>query len=529
MSDVLMRIAFRNLRQHKTKTFIIGILITLGIAILVVGNSFIDTIQQGIEKNYINNYTGNLFIAPTAVKQPSLLISQSAMETVPKVIPDFEKVRSYAESLPGVTGTTGQINGMATAKWGETGDSFALLLGVNSASYIKLFPEGIKLLEGTWLPADGSEGIVLSRTVAEVFEETANKEIHPGEKIVLTTINAVSGTKIREVTVRGIHDYGDSSFDLSMICFLDETNLRIMGGMVLNSAETIALTDSEKASLGELDEEDLFGTLSDDSPLTGGTGSGDGLISQTGLTGSPFEVSLDASPSAMPSSMPSGVPSDSMDDSAWLDILGDTSERAFLNATNPSAWNYLLVKVSDHGQSDKVIRQLNQYFKQQGIEARAWAWIDGAGMSAQLANTISIVFNILLFIIAVVALIVIMNTLVISVSERFGEIGTMRAIGAKKSFVRKMITWETLMISVVFGLLGVIIGIIALLIMRAVGIEASNQFMQILLGGQVFRPAISYSAIVSSLVTVSAIGVLASLYPVSVALKITPLEAMNKN
>jgi len=521
MSDVLMRIAFRNLRQHKTKTFIIGILITLGIAILVVGNSFIDTIQQGIEKNYINNYTGNLFIAPTAVKQPSLLISQSAMETVPKVIPDFEKVRSYAESLPGVTGTTGQINGMATAKWGETGDSFALLLGVNSASYIKLFPEGIKLLEGTWLPADGSEGIVLSRTVAEVFEETANKEIHPGEKIVLTTINAVSGTKIREVTVRGIHDYGDSSFDLSMICFLDETNLRIMGGMVLNSAETIALTDSEKASLGELDEEDLFGALSDDSPLTGFTAGGDGLISQTGLTGSPLEVSLDTTPS--------GVPSDSMDDSAWLDILGDTSERAFLNATDPSAWNYLLVKVSDHGQSNKVIRQLNQYFKQEGIEARAWAWIDGAGMSAQLANTISIVFNILLFIIAVVALIVIMNTLVISVSERFGEIGTMRAIGAKKSFVRKMITWETLMISVVFGLLGVIIGIIALLIMRAVGIEASNQFMQILLGGQVFRPAISYSAIVSSLVTVSAIGVLASLYPVSVALKITPLEAMNKN
>ncbi|MFA7129834.1 MAG: FtsX-like permease family protein, partial [Sphaerochaeta sp.] len=176
----------------------------------------------------------------------------------------------------------------------------------------------------------------------------------------------------------------------------------------------------------------------------------------------------------------------------------------------------------------QVVHTLNTYFSENNIEAKAWNWIDGAGMSANLADLLSIVFNVLLFVIAIVAVIVIMNTLVISVSERYGEIGTMRAIGAKKSFVRQMISLETLMITVIFGIIGVVLGVIVILILSAVGIQSSNQFMQILLGGDVFRPVVSGMAIVVSLITVSLVGLVASLYPVSVALKISPLEAMNK-
>jgi putative ABC transport system permease protein len=216
------------------------------------------------------------------------------------------------------------------------------------------------------------------------------------------------------------------------------------------------------------------------------------------------------------------------DDQDWEQILGDTTQRAFLSETDPDAWNFMLVRVDDHNRTPQVVNQLNSFFEQEGIEARAWNWLEGAGMSAQLADTISIVFNVLLFIVAIVAVIIIMNTLVISVSERYGEIGTMRAIGARKGFVRKMITLETLMISIVFGLIGVVIGVIILLIFRAVGIEASNQFLQILLGGGVFRPMISTSAIFSSVLMLTAVGIVSSLYPVSVALKISPLEAMNK-
>ena len=78
------------------------------------------------------------------------------------------------------------------------------------------------------------------------------------------------------------------------------------------------------------------------------------------------------------------------------------------------------------------------------------------------------------------------------------------------------------------GAIGVLLGSIVLLIMGAVGIEATNQFLQILLGGEVFRPQISASAIILSMIMMSIVGVVSSLYPVSVALKVSPLEAMNK-
>jgi putative ABC transport system permease protein len=496
MDMVLIKIAFRNLKQHMTKTLIIGILMALGITILVVGNSFMDTIKAGIEKNYIANYTGNLFIAPSEVENPSLIVSQELFESGPKTLPEFEKIQQQAESIPGVTATTGQINGAASATWGENGNAFMFLFGVSSSSYQEFFPTGVNMVEGEFLE-DEEEGIVISQTVADMFEETAKEKIQPGDKILITSMNTVSGTKIREVTVRGIHDYGEAAFDLSFVSFIDETNLRIMNGMLLNTAEALQLSQQEQSSLGDVDEDSLFG--SDEGE--------DSLFSDSLLT-------------------ESGTPDPSKQD--WDQILGDTSQREFLSETDPNAWNFMLVRVDDHARTPQVISQLNDYFAQEGIEARAWNWLEGAGMSAQLADTISIVFNVLLFIVAIVAVIIIMNTLVISVSERFGEIGTMRAIGARKGFVRKMITLETLMISIVFGLVGVVIGILILMIFRAVGIEASNQFLQILLGGGVFRPMVSSSAIFSSVLMLTAVGIVSSLYPVSVALKISPLEAMNK-
>jgi len=502
MDGILIKIAFRNLKEHKTKTLIIGILITLGITILVVGNSFLDTIKTGIEENYVENYTGNIFIAPSVVEAPSLLFSEDLFQSTPKTIPDFKTIREYVESQPEVIGTTGQINGAASAKWGELGEGFMLLFGVDSTSYQELFPNGIHLTEGEFLH-DGEEGVVISKKVADLFLETAGEEIHTGDTILLTTINTVSGTKIREVTVKGIHDYGDSSPDLSFVCFIDETNLRIMNGMVLNTAEALNLSDTEKASLGILSEDDLFG-------------SGDSAVDD--LFGGDLVTTVDITNE---SKNPSTV-------DEYLEILGDTSQRSFLNETDPNAWNFMLIKLQDAGQEDKVIQKLNMYFTDNDINAKAWNWIDGAGISATLANTMGIVFNILILIIAIVAVIIIMNTLVISVSERYGEIGTMRAIGAKKGFVRRMIVLETLMITFVFGIIGVILGIIILLIMGSVGIEASNQFMQILLGGEIFRPTISGMAVLMSVVIVSLVGIAASLYPVSVALKVSPLEAMNK-
>jgi putative ABC transport system permease protein len=79
-----------------------------------------------------------------------------------------------------------------------------------------------------------------------------------------------------------------------------------------------------------------------------------------------------------------------------------------------------------------VIASLNLWFAQEGIDALAADWKAAAGPFASSIDVVRIVFNIAIIIVAVVAVIIMMNTLVISVIERTGEIGTMRALGAQK-------------------------------------------------------------------------------------------------
>jgi len=121
-----------------------------------------------------------------------------------------------------------------------------------------------------------------------------------------------------------------------------------------------------------------------------------------------------------------------------------------------------------------------------------------------------------------------MNTLVISVTERATEIGTMRALGAQKSFIRRMILWETVLTSGIFGLIGAVVGLIVLWILGATGIEAPNIFFEMLFGGKVLHPVPSPGAIAASLFIVIAIAVAASLYPLRIALKTPPVKAMQE-
>jgi putative ABC transport system permease protein len=143
-----------------------------------------------------------------------------------------------------------------------------------------------------------------------------------------------------------------------------------------------------------------------------------------------------------------------------------------------------------------------------------------------MADAFKLAFNILILIIAVVAIIIIMITLVISITERISEIGTMRALGAQKGFVRLMILSETIMISAVFGLIGIILGSLILFILGATGISAPNMFFEMIFGGKVLYPVISMGTILQSLFIIFLIGIISSLYPVAVALKIQPVTAI---
>ncbi len=497
---VLFKIAFRNLREHKTKTIIIGTIIAVGIMVLVIGNSVMDTASKGIKQTFWDNYTGHIFIAGSKRGDLTIFgpVRRDSMNNVIPKIPDYFEVKKYLSGLKGVKNICPLAFGNAIVKLSdETGEkdsedvqTFTMLFGIDPLLYRETFPSNMKILSGNFI-RENEEGIMLSKKVADYFKNNLKREIKPGDKLLLTSMNDISGMKIREVTVRGIFEFKEADPMLSMISLIDIDNLRALTGMNVSPVRDIKLTGSEKKLMGNIDDEELFGETSV-------------VTSVVKEKGKVSEKSL-------------------------LNILGSNDEKTTRKSTVDSgAWHFILLKLKNPSKIKNTIAEINSYFDSKGINAKAYDWITGAGMVAQLSANMKYIFNVIVLVIAIVAIIIIMNTIVISVTERISEIGTMRAIGAQKSFVRRMIIIETLMVSLIFGIIGIILGALILVILGSRGIVAPNMFFQILFGGKILHPVLSGSSVVLSLIVVTLIGIIASLYPVAIALRIQPVKAMQR-
>ena len=54
MSGIVWCIAFRNLREHRVKSVIVGTITLIGTFVLVVGNSLMDSAAAGVRRSFID-------------------------------------------------------------------------------------------------------------------------------------------------------------------------------------------------------------------------------------------------------------------------------------------------------------------------------------------------------------------------------------------------------------------------------------------------------------------------------------------
>ncbi len=498
--NVVWKIAYRNLREHKLKTLIVGLLITLGVAVLVVGNSLMDTAARGIERTYVESYTGHLLITARLRGNLTLfgLEGQANLGDPIPTVPEYEKIWSYVRQHPLVQAASPQAIATARVDFGNR-QSFVQLFGIEPTAYRAMFPDNLELVSGQELKP-GEEGILLSEHTVQELAGEQGPRLKPGDSVILTGMSEIGGIKVREVPVRGIFRFRRSNPVLDAVALADIVNVRALAGMNVGEVTKAELSQREKALLEEVNEEDLFSAplVTEVQVQRGGSSS---LLAPLGGTGATGGTSAKERPTV------ANQPADA--------------------ARGP--WHFVLVKVRPGVAPAAVQRDLQTFFAANGIEAMVSGWLAGAGGLGRLAYGTKLVFNVVVLVIAVVAVIIIMNTLVISVSERTAEIGTMRALGAQKAFVRRVIMWETIMTAGLFGLLGIILGCLVLGLLNWRGIQAPNVFFEILFGGKVLHPVPSWGSIVTSLLMVVGIGVVSSLYPVSIALRIPPVRAMQES
>lgn len=483
--NAILKIATRNLVQHRGKSLIVGILITLGIALTYWGNALFETAALGVKRSYAENFTGDVMIQAQSDKKFSLFGSEDfnfslASEPVP-TLPHYDRVLEFLSSNASVAAYTSEISGQAMINLDPHGQTFSLLFGVEPQSYFQTFPN-IRVIDGRMLQS-GESGILMSRKRLAEIEKSNKVSLKVGDEILLTSYTAL-GLKIRSVPLVGVYEYTIPTQALDVVSFLDAQTLRALNAMTVGTKDEVKLSDSTQ-SLLDLGDEDFFSD-----------------------TAAVPEVS-------------------STTNNAWKEELAHTEVRDQLQTLATGSWHNVLVRLNPGSNVDAILRSWNAEFQKENLGIQAVGWKLAAGTTASLTDVAQTIFNVVVVILAVVAVIIIINTLIISVMERTAEIGTMRALGAQKPFIRRMFVAETLVLAGVFGVLGMILGVLGVWGLRELALPIDNDFLQVLFGATQLKPDFHWTQVGQAAAYTLFIGMVSWIYPVSIALKVSPLKAIS--
>ncbi|MBW1810991.1 MAG: FtsX-like permease family protein [Deltaproteobacteria bacterium] len=160
------------------------------------------------------------------------------------------------------------------------------------------------------------------------------------------------------------------------------------------------------------------------------------------------------------------------------------------------------------------------------LEIQVIDWQAASGIVGQLVVLVRVVLYVAIFIIFLVALVVINNTMIMATMERTVEIGTMRAIGGQSRFILGLFMLETILLGMAAGLLGSIVGAIVMLIFGHVGIPAVADILVFLFSGPRLFPTVGLGNMIGAWVVILFVSLVATFYPAFIATRIQPFVAM---
>ena len=205
-------------------------------------------------------------------------------------------------------------------------------------------------------------------------------------------------------------------------------------------------------------------------------------------------------------------------------------ERAATLAGTPGEIHELAVILTDQ-RADRLVYPALQQLLQGRNELIGISWDEAM---PNLSNAIKLDYASQKFIFVIMLLIVtigVINTLLMSVMERFREFGVILAIGASAIRLRMLVFVEALLLGIVSMLFGSLLGALVTWYLQAVGIDLRNFISESLeFGGVIFDPIMradwDYSYMVKMAFFTLLLSLVAAVYPVIKAGRIEPAAAM---
>jgi ABC-type lipoprotein release transport system permease subunit len=160
-----------------------------------------------------------------------------------------------------------------------------------------------------------------------------------------------------------------------------------------------------------------------------------------------------------------------------------------------------------------------------------WAvsWVTAAGFLGKFIDFFRLLLVAIVAAFSFIALIVVTLGMTIATLQRTQTIGTMRAIGAQRTFVMSMVLVETIVLALTFGIAGALVGAGVVKWLHARGIPAFRDELYFFFSGPVLRPELTTSGMVIAIVVTMVVSLLAVIVPTSLATRVAPVTAMQVN
>lgn len=500
-----LKIAWRSLLRHKAKSIVIGVILFLGAFIMTLGDATVIGMRRGVEENVVKSFTGHIILVSNEETKDNVLFTP--MMKPLKVLKDYDRIRYVLQRQSIVKDFLPMTRGGVSILGGQE-MNFMATFGCNFDDFQRVFGNPVKTVEGRLLTGDmhglmvnvdgrkniqKSQGYWLVPEGAELDTANLSDEAKKEPNLEIRHSIAVEGfgepnSTNKELPIVGVIRFKSLNTVMQEITIMDIESYREIFGY-FTAQDIVEQLPPKQAALLSAGEDALFS---------------EGDIYSTGDTS--------ASVSQLESKLKAPT-------KVTRKIQFDTA-----------AYNYVSIVLQPGVSVDAGVAKMKQIAKENNLPVKVLSWKQAAGQVASMSDVLQIILIVFVVLLFFVAIIIIMNTLSMNALERTEEFGMMRAVGAQKRFITKMFIAETFSLSAIFGGAGIVIGVIVEAIVRSLRIgSGGNQIWELIFGGEVFRPVLGPSGVIIGVICLALVTLVAVLYPVFVARKITPLDAINRH
>jgi ABC-type lipoprotein release transport system permease subunit len=503
---LILNIAWRSILRHRGKSVVIGSILFLAAFIMTLGDSTVIGMRRGIERNIVESFTGHIIIVSAEETKDNVLFTPMAKPL--KVLKDYARIRGVLEKQEFIKDFIPMTRG-GVAILGGQGMTFLLTFGCNFDDFQRVFGSPVTAMEGELLK-NGDHGLLVNvngRKNLYKFQgfwlvpqgheldmdnlpEEAKKELPKLETKSSLALEGFGepGSTSKNIPVKGITRFRSLNTVMQQVSIMDIESYREIFGYYTARDIVEELPPRQEALLAA-GEEDLFAS---------------GQIYSAGPAGASV-AELEKK------------------------IRTEPKVRRVIDYDS-AAYNYISILLKPGEDLNASMAKLKRTMKDNGLPVKVLSWKTASGQVAQLADIFQIVLIVFVLLLFFVAIIIIMNTLSMNALERTEEFGMMRAVGARKGFISRMFLAETFSLSFVFGGSGILAGVIVTWFVRLLRISsAGNEIIELLFGGEVFRPVLGPAGLAIGIIGLGIVTFCAVLYPLWVARKITPLDAINRH